>query len=156
MSNDGPNESPKLWGGRFTESTDTFVEAFTASVTFDKRLLQHDIRGSIAHATMLSSVGVLSEEVHHKLCAYRDNILSTTTHERPSKWPVARKTDGNNIHLLLTFPHWVLDILFPKMDENLPTPNHLKTSQQNLAFDSKQVPPVCPPWSLPFENGKIK
>jgi argininosuccinate lyase len=50
----------KPWGGRFTESTDAFVEAFTASVEFDKRLYHHDIVGSIAHAQMLAHVGVLT------------------------------------------------------------------------------------------------
>ena len=50
----------KPWGGRFTEPTDAFVERFTASVTFDKRLYAVDIRGSIAHATMLNKVGILT------------------------------------------------------------------------------------------------
>ena len=59
-------ESTKPWGGRFSEATDAFVERFTASVTFDQRLFAHDIQGSIAHATMLASVGVLSgEEKQH-------------------------------------------------------------------------------------------
>ncbi|EPC00065.1 argininosuccinate lyase [Litchfieldella anticariensis FP35 = DSM 16096] len=49
------------WGGRFSEPTDAFVERFTASVDFDQRLAQHDIQGSIAHATMLARVGVLDE-----------------------------------------------------------------------------------------------
>ena len=49
----------KLWGGRFTEPTDTTVEAFTASVDFDRRLYRQDIAGSVAHATMLADVGVL-------------------------------------------------------------------------------------------------
>ncbi len=51
----------KPWGGRFNEPTDAFVEAFTASVAFDRRMYAQDIRGSIAHATMLAKVGVLSE-----------------------------------------------------------------------------------------------
>jgi len=51
----------KLWGGRFTAPTDQFVEAFTASVTFDQRLYRHDIDGSIAHATMLAKTGVLNK-----------------------------------------------------------------------------------------------
>lgn len=50
----------KLWGGRFTEATDAFVEAFTASVGFDRRLYRHDIAGSIAHARMLAKVGILT------------------------------------------------------------------------------------------------
>lgn len=51
----------KLWGGRFTQSTDAFVQAFTASVSFDQRLAQYDIQGSIAHARMLERIGVLTE-----------------------------------------------------------------------------------------------
>lgn len=52
----------QLWGGRFSEATDQFVQEFTASVHFDKRLYAQDIRGSIAHATMLCEVGVLSDD----------------------------------------------------------------------------------------------
>jgi argininosuccinate lyase len=51
----------KPWSGRFTQPTDAFVEAFTASVGFDRRLYRHDIRGSIAHAEMLAHVGVLTD-----------------------------------------------------------------------------------------------
>ncbi|HID48892.1 MAG TPA: argininosuccinate lyase [Chromatiales bacterium] len=51
----------KPWAGRFTEPTNAFVEAFTASVGFDRRLYKHDIAGSIAHAKMLAHTGVLSE-----------------------------------------------------------------------------------------------
>ncbi len=50
------------WSGRFTESMDALVEAFTESVSFDQRLAPHDIAGSIAHATMLGEVGVLTGE----------------------------------------------------------------------------------------------
>ena len=60
---------PKLWAGRFTEPTDALVERFTESVSVDHRIAKHDIRGSIAHATMLAAVGVLSE-------ADRDAIVS--------------------------------------------------------------------------------
>ncbi len=52
--------SSSMWGGRFAEATDQFVAEFTASVQFDKRMYRQDIRGSIAHATMLAEVGVLS------------------------------------------------------------------------------------------------
>jgi len=55
-------KSEKPWSGRFTEPTDSFVEAFTASVAFDRRLYRHDIAGSVAHARMLAHVGVLSGE----------------------------------------------------------------------------------------------
>ena len=52
----------KLWGGRFTQPTDKFVEEFTASINFDKRLYHQDIRGSIAHATMLGKQGIIPME----------------------------------------------------------------------------------------------
>ena len=58
MSVEKTNQS---WGGRFSEPVDAFVARFTASVDFDKRLYRHDIMGSIAHATMLAKVGVLSD-----------------------------------------------------------------------------------------------
>ncbi len=50
----------KLWGGRFTQPTDKFVEEFTASIDFDKRLYRQDIRGSIAHARMLGRQGIIT------------------------------------------------------------------------------------------------
>lgn len=59
MSTDKTNQS---WGGRFSEPVDAFVARFTASVDFDQRLYRHDIMGSIAHATMLAKVGVLSDD----------------------------------------------------------------------------------------------
>ena len=52
----------KTWGGRFTQSTDDFVERFTGSIDFDRRLYRHDIDGSIAHARMLAHVGVLKAD----------------------------------------------------------------------------------------------
>ncbi|MFA7619764.1 MAG: argininosuccinate lyase [Thiohalomonadaceae bacterium] len=66
----------KPWTGRFTEPTDAFVEAFTASVEFDRRLYRHDIAGSIAHARMLAQVGVLTqaerEAIEQGLSAIRE------------------------------------------------------------------------------------
>jgi len=54
--------SSTMWGGRFEEATDQFVAEFTASVGFDRRLYRQDIQGSIAHATMLARVGVLTQD----------------------------------------------------------------------------------------------
>ncbi|QWV96966.1 argininosuccinate lyase [Geomonas nitrogeniifigens] len=68
----------KLWGGRFTQPTDKFVEEFTASINFDKRLYHQDIRGSIAHATMLGKQGIIPvkdvEEIVHGLREILDKI----------------------------------------------------------------------------------
>ncbi len=52
----------KLWSGRFSKGATKLLDKFNASLPFDKKLYKEDIRGSIAHATMLSSVGVLSED----------------------------------------------------------------------------------------------
>ena len=56
------DRTSKLWGGRFHEATDSFVQRFTASVEFDRRLALHDIAGSLAHAGMLARAGVLNNE----------------------------------------------------------------------------------------------
>ncbi|MCP5127945.1 MAG: argininosuccinate lyase [Pseudomonadales bacterium] len=53
-------DTSKLWGGRFSEATDSFVQRFTASVSFDQRMAREDIAGSLAHAEMLGAVGVLT------------------------------------------------------------------------------------------------
>ncbi len=58
----------QLWGGRFTKSTNQMVYDFNASISFDKKLFQQDVRGSRAHVKMLASVGVITE-------AERDEIL---------------------------------------------------------------------------------
>ncbi len=58
-SKSGPT---KPWAGRFTVPTDSFVEQFTQSVSYDQQLYHYDIMGSIAHACMLAHVGVLTEE----------------------------------------------------------------------------------------------
>ena len=52
----------KPWSGRFGQPIAAFVEAFTASVSFDQRLYKYDIQGSIAHAEMLARVGVLTAD----------------------------------------------------------------------------------------------
>ena len=66
----------KLWAGRFTEPTDALVERFTESVSFDHRLAKHDIRGSIAHATMLAEVGVLSHADRDAIVGGLEGILA--------------------------------------------------------------------------------
>lgn len=52
----------QLWGGRFTKETDKLVYNFNASISFDKRFYEQDIRGSIAHVTMLAKQGILTDE----------------------------------------------------------------------------------------------
>src|SRR5690554_928877 len=89
------------WGGRFSEPTDAFVARYTASVDFDKRMYRQDIQGSIAHARMLTKVGVLTE-------TERDDILRGLEEIRIEiergefNWSVALEDVHMNIEARLT------------------------------------------------------
>lgn len=100
MSND-TSSTEKPWGGRFTEPTDAFVEQFTASVEFDQRLYYHDIAGSVAHATMLAKVGVLTEaerdQIIEGLLAIREDIEAGRF-----QWSVKLEDVHMNIEAALT------------------------------------------------------
>jgi argininosuccinate lyase len=64
----------KPWGGVFDQATDRRVEKFTESVSFDRRLYAHDIRASVAHANMLSKVGVLTDDERHQIVTGLEQI----------------------------------------------------------------------------------
>jgi argininosuccinate lyase len=90
-----------MWGGRFQEQTDAFVEAFTASVDFDRRLAQVDIEGSRAHARMLREVGVLSAEDFASIDNGLEQILAEI--ERGEfEWSVKLEDVHMNIEARLT------------------------------------------------------
>ena len=57
----------KLWAGRFQKETDTLVNDFNSSITFDARMYKEDIAGSIAHATMLGKQGIIEEHEAEKI-----------------------------------------------------------------------------------------
>ena len=57
----------KLWGGRFSKTTDEMINEFQASIDFDKRLYYEDIKGSIAHATMLKKCNIITEKDHEDI-----------------------------------------------------------------------------------------
>ena len=65
----------KLWGGRFQKSTDKKVDDFNSSIRFDKRMYRQDIRGSIAHATMLGKQGIIPKEDSDLIVSELKNIL---------------------------------------------------------------------------------
>ena len=65
----------QLWGGRFTKETDMQVYNFNASINFDKRLLDYDIEGSIAHATMLAKQGIITDEEMDIIVSNLNSIL---------------------------------------------------------------------------------
>jgi argininosuccinate lyase len=93
--------SQKPWGGRFTESTDAFVEAFTASVDFDKRLYRYDIQGSRAHAQMLEKVGVLSKTELESILSGLGQIEADIEQGR-FEWSVSLEDVHMNIEARLT------------------------------------------------------
>jgi argininosuccinate lyase len=66
--------SQKTWGGRFSGATDNRVEAFTESISFDRRLYRHDVRASQAHAHMLAEVGLLTRDEARTIAATLDAI----------------------------------------------------------------------------------
>ncbi len=66
----------KLWGGRFTQPTDKFVEQFTASIEFDQRLYRYDIQGSKAHAEMLGRQGVITRAEAQQIIDGLNEILA--------------------------------------------------------------------------------
>lgn len=99
MSN--PKDTNQAWGGRFNEATDAFVARFTASVNFDQRLARHDIQGSIAHATMLAKVGVLTDDELHSIQTGLAEIL-TEIEDSNFEWSEALEDVHMNVEAALT------------------------------------------------------
>tara|TARA_B110000305_G_scaffold28697_1_gene26852 strand:- start:1547 stop:2932 length:1386 start_codon:yes stop_codon:yes gene_type:complete len=95
------SEKNHLWGGRFNEPTNEFVKIFGASVSFDKVLALYDIEGSIAHATMLSEVKVLTldelNQILRGLEIIKDEIISGTF-----SWSIELEDVHMNIESRLT------------------------------------------------------
>lgn len=95
------DQAIKPWGGRFSEPTDAFVERFTASVQFDQRLYHHDINGSLAHAQMLTSVGVLTEQEYRQIVDGLEAIRSEIESGQ-FQWSVTLEDVHMNIEARLT------------------------------------------------------
>ncbi len=98
---DKPSKEEKLWGGRFTESTDAFVEAFTASISFDQRLYRYDIEGSRAHARMLAKVDVITDAERDLILDGLDSIETQITRGE-FEWSVSLEDVHMNIEARLT------------------------------------------------------
>ncbi|MDX2349672.1 MAG: argininosuccinate lyase [Porticoccus sp.] len=96
-----PKDTNQAWGGRFSEPTDAFVARFTASVNFDQRLARHDIQGSIAHATMLAKIGILTEDELHSIQTGLSEIL-TEIEDGTFEWSVALEDVHMNVEAALT------------------------------------------------------
>jgi argininosuccinate lyase len=70
-----PAQSSKLWAGRFSKETDTAVNAYNSSISFDARMYKHDIRGSQAHAAMLAAQNIISNDDASAIVDGLDSIL---------------------------------------------------------------------------------
>ncbi|MCA9113226.1 MAG: argininosuccinate lyase, partial [Planctomycetaceae bacterium] len=86
--------SAKAWGGRFTQSTDARVEAFTESISFDARLAEVDVRGSQAHVRMLASVDLLNQEEAELICTTLEDIRGEI-----ERGEMPFRTDLEDIHM---------------------------------------------------------
>ncbi len=95
------SETNNLWGGRFNEATDAFVKIFGASVSFDKILAFYDIEGSLAHATMLSEVGVLTSNELKQISEGLDQIKHEITNNQ-FEWSIDLEDVHMNIEARLT------------------------------------------------------
>lgn len=95
------NKGESMWGGRFSEATDAFVQRFTASVDFDKRLYAQDIQGSLAHAAMLAAVGVLTAD---ELAQIEGGLASIKTEIETGEfqWSIELEDVHMNIEAALT------------------------------------------------------
>ena len=84
----------KLWGGRFQQSPDKKVDAFNSSIRFDKRMYKQDIKGSVAHATMLGRQNIIPKEDSDKIVAELKNILNDIEDGK-----VEFEIDAEDIHM---------------------------------------------------------
>ena len=84
----------KLWAGRFQKETDTLVNDFNSSIGFDARLYEQDIRGSIAHATMLGRQGIIEEHEAEKIVEGLKAILADIEDDK-----VEFSLDNEDIHM---------------------------------------------------------
>ena len=76
----------QLWGGRFTKETDKLVYNFNASISFDQKFYEQDIRGSKAHVKMLAKQGILTEEERDKILEGLEGILADVKAGRLALW----------------------------------------------------------------------
>ena len=101
MSDRETENSQELWGGRFSEPTDAFVQRFTASEAFDRQLAVYDIAGSRAHAEMLMSTGVLTADENAAIQQGLADVLAEIE-QGSFEWSVAREDVHMNIEARLT------------------------------------------------------
>jgi argininosuccinate lyase len=84
----------KLWAGRFSKETDSLVNDFNSSISFDKRLYKQDISGSVAHAQMLSECGIITKDEAELIVKGLNEILNEI-----EKGTLEFSIDAEDIHM---------------------------------------------------------
>ena len=84
----------KLWAGRFQKETDTLVNDFNSSISFDQRMYRQDIQGSIAHATMLGHQGIIAKEEADAIVNGLATILEDVENDK-----IEFSVDNEDIHM---------------------------------------------------------
>ncbi|HLQ41070.1 MAG TPA: lyase family protein, partial [Tetragenococcus sp.] len=90
----------KLWGGRFDGKNEAWIDAFGASISFDQKMAQQDIKGSLAHAKMLGHTGILTEDEVNKITQGL-NSLEKKLEDNQLDFTVANEDIHLNIEALL-------------------------------------------------------
>lgn len=88
--------SGKPWGGRFDAATDRRVEEFTESISYDRRLFEHDVRGSIAHAEMLAETGLISTDECRRIV---DGLRAIEGEIRDGTFPFSIEKEDVHMHI---------------------------------------------------------
>ena len=70
------NDNHKLWGGRFEAGLEKWVEEFGASISFDQKMAEFDLKGSIAHVTMLGETGIITKDEADQIKAGLEELLA--------------------------------------------------------------------------------
>ncbi len=91
----------KLWGGRFQKETDRLVEDFHSSISFDQRLYKYDIKGSIAHASMLGRAGIIEPDEAGAIIRGLEEVLADIEEGRV-EFAVGAEDIHMNVEQLLT------------------------------------------------------
>ena len=100
MSKKYKNSAQESWSGRFNEPVDELVKRYTASVGFDYQLAEYDIKGSIAHAEMLATQQIISDE---ELLAIKQGLVQIKSEIQNGdfNWSL----DYEDVHLNIEYRH---------------------------------------------------
>jgi len=116
----------KLWGGRFRKEIDKTMQVFVSSIYFDKKLVKHDILGSIAHAKMLGKCKIITRHDADKIIKGLKDILSQI-----KNGSLTVDNQAEDIH------SWVESILTEKIGEIAGKLHTARSRNDQVALDER-------------------